>query len=145
MCAAPIKRFLGADNALARLQDHAARLLRLQGQIGKLLPAGMREGVRVANYEDGILTLHVVSPAMASRLKLSQESLRQDLMGLNEAVLGIKIKVRALHSSERGGLHARETRQIGAQGRTALKDLSEKLDAGSPLGKALTRMLKDSK
>src|SRR5262245_4214600 len=107
MCAAPLQRFLGGNDALTRLRDHAARLVRMQATLEKQLPAGMLGAVSVANFEDGILVLHVQTAALASRLKMSSESLRTALMAANEPVMGIRIKVRPVHSSDR---HAMQTR-----------------------------------
>ncbi|MEC5386064.1 DciA family protein [Uliginosibacterium sp. H3] len=145
MCAAPLKRFLGASDALSRLQDHAARLVRMQRQLEATLPANMRGGVSVANFDLGTLTLHAATPALAARLKMSQETLRNDFLALNEPVQDIKVKVRPIHSSERHALYATQERRIGESGKNALKELEEKLGAESPLGLALKRMREQSR
>ncbi|MFT3734162.1 MAG: DciA family protein [Rhodocyclaceae bacterium] len=141
MSAGQLNRFLGSDDALSRLRDHAARLVRMQGQLERQLPPNMLGAVSVANFETGILTLHVSTPALASRLKMSQESLRAALSAAGEPIQGIRIKVRAVHSSERGGLYARETRSISPQSKAALKNLGESLDPGSALARALREMV----
>ncbi len=145
MCATPLKRFLGASDALSRLQDHAARLVRLQRQLESSLPDNMLGAVSVANFEAGILTLHASTPALASRLKMSLETLRNDLLALNEPVQDIRVKVRAVHSSERHALYASEERHIGESGKQALKELEDKLGADTPLGQALKRMREQSR
>jgi Dna[CI] antecedent, DciA len=145
MCAAPLNRFLGSNDALSRLRDHAARLVRLQTQLERHLAANMHGAVSVANFEAGILTVHVNSPALASRLKMSIESLRSSLSDAGEPIQGIRVKVRAVHSSERGGLIARETRSIGTAGKTALSALGDKLDPDSPLARALRAMVEKSR
>ena len=145
MCAAPLNRFLGGSDALSRLQDHASRLLRLQNRLDPLLPATMRGAIRVANFEMGTLSLHAPNASAASRLKMSQQSLISGLQGAGEAVQFIKIKVRPIHSSERNALYAKTERRVGEQGRDALKSLGDKLDADSPLAKALQNMLKNSR
>jgi hypothetical protein len=145
MCAAPLKRFLGASEALSRLQDHAARLVRLQRQLELSLPANMRGAVSVANFDLGTLTLHASTPALAARLKMSLETLRSDLLALNEPVQDIRVKVRAVHSSERHALYATEERRIGESGKNALKELEDKLGADTPLGQALKRMREQSR
>lgn len=145
MCAAPLKRFLGASDALSRLQDHAAKLVRLQRQLETSLPANMKGAVSVANFDLGTLTLHASTPALAARLKMSLETLRNDLLALNEPVQEIRVKVRAVHSSERHALYASKERRIGESGKSALKALEDKLGADSPLGQALKRMREESR
>lgn len=138
----PLGRILRTAEPLARLQDHAARLLRLQRVVSKSLPAAMREVVSVANLQDGVLFLHVPSPALATRLKLGQESLRAELFAAGESVAEIKIKVRV-------DRHDREQRfaphrQISEQGREALEALRKSLKADDPLARALKKMEDDS-
>jgi len=145
MCAAPLKRFLGASDALSRLQDHAARLVRMQRQLELSLPANMHGAVSVANFDLGTLTLHTATPALAARLKMSLETLRSDLLALNEPVQEIRVKVRAVHNSERHALYATQERRIGESGKNALKELEEKLGADNPLGLALKRMREQSR
>ncbi|MDB5801894.1 MAG: hypothetical protein JWL63_2833 [Rhodocyclales bacterium] len=145
MCATPLKRFLGASDALSRLQDHAARLVRMQRRLELSLPPNMLGAVSVANFEMGTLTLHASTPALASRLKMSLESLRSDLLSQNEPVQEIRVKVRAVHNSERHALYASEERRIGESGKHALKELEEKLGADTPLGQALKRMREQSR
>lgn len=145
MCAAPLKRFLGASDALSRLQDHAARLVRMQRQLEASLPRNMIGAVSVANFDLGTLTLHASTPAVAARLKMSLETLRNDLLALNEPVQEIRVKVRAVHNSERHALYATQERRIGESGKSALKELEEKLGADSPLGKALKQMREQSR
>ncbi|MDB5814479.1 MAG: hypothetical protein JWN23_1596 [Rhodocyclales bacterium] len=145
MCAAPLKRFLGASDALSRLQDHAARLVRMQRQLERSLPANMLGAVSVANFEAGVLTLHASTPALAARLKMSLETLRSELLALNEPVQDIRVKVRAVHNSERHALYASEERRIGESGKSALKALEDKLGADTPLGQALKRMREESR
>jgi hypothetical protein len=143
--ATPLKRFLGASDALSRLQDHAARLVRMQRMLESTLPRNMLSAISVANFEAGILTLHAATPALASRLKMSLETLRNDLLALNEPVQEIRVKVRAVHSSERHALYASEERHIGESGKQALKALEDKLGTDTPLGQALKRMREQSR
>lgn len=145
MSASPIKRFLGASDALSRLQDHAARLVRMQRLLETRLPANMLGAVSVANFDAGVLTLHASTPALASRLKMSLETLKSELLAQNEPVQEIRVKVRAVHSSERHALYATVERKIGEQGKSALKELEDKLGADTPLGRALKRMREDSR
>lgn len=138
----PLSRILRASEPLSRLQDHAARLLRLQKALDKALPPVMKNAVRVANFQDGVLFLHVPSPALATRLKLGQEGLRAALLASGENVFEFKIKVRV-------DRHDREQRfaphrHISEQGREALEALRKSLKADDPLARALKKMEDDS-
>ena len=142
MASTPLKKILGSAQALAHLHDHAGRLLRLQKTVAKALPPAMREVVRVANLQDGVLSLHVPSPALATRLKLSQESLRAALLGAGENIHDFKIKVR-VDSGDRPPAPPAQ-RHIGEQGRRALQNLREHIKADDPLARALKKMEDDS-
>lgn len=137
----PLVSFLSQSDALARLQEHAGRLVRLQRKLDAALPAAVSGAARVANFQDGELILHVVSPAMATRLRLSMESLKRALLTAGEAVSTIKVKVRA--SPFRGNYQAEEVapRPIGRNGREALQALADGLREDDPLARALRRMV----
>lgn len=142
LASTPLRRILGSSEPLAHLQDHAARLLRLQKVVSKTLPGAMREVVRVANLQEGTLFLHVPSPALATRLKLGQESLRTALLAVGENIREIKIKVRVDPGTRPPPPPPR--RHIGAQGRQALQALRESMKADDPLARALKKMEDDS-
>lgn len=142
LASTPLNKILGASQALSHLKDHAARLLRLQKTVAKALPAAMRDAVRVANLQEGTLFLHVPSPALATRLKLSQESLRAALLNAGENIHDFKIKVRVDPGTRPPPPPLR--RHIGEQGRQALQALRESMKADDPLARALKKMEDDS-
>lgn len=137
----PLVSFLGQSDALARLQEHAGRLLRLQRKLDAALPAAVSGAAMVANFQDGELTLHVISPAMSTRLRLSQESIKRSLLMAGEAVSTIKVKVRA--SPFRGNHQPEELapRPIGRGGREALQALADSLREDDPLARSLRRVI----
>ena len=63
----PLSRFLGGD-ALARLQDHAARLNRLQAVLDGMLPPQLQGQCRVANLKEGSLIVAAGGGAAAVRV-----------------------------------------------------------------------------
>lgn len=138
MASTPLKKILGNAEPLARLREHAARLLRFQQIVSRAVPTVMRNLVQVANFEDGILYLHVPSPALATRLKLSQETLRGALMNDGYAVAQIKIKVRV--DRHDAPPPPPPKRSISANGREALRNLRESFKPDDPLALALKRM-----
>ena len=144
MASSPISKFFSHSDPLARLQDHARLLLRLQRKLDAALPAAARGAASVANLLDGELTVHVTSPVMATRLKLSQESLRASLQAAGEAVSSIRIKVRASPFQGNGQAEEAEVRPIGTGGREALLQLADELKPDDPLARALRRMVERS-
>lgn len=138
----PIRKILGNTQPLAHLHDHVARLIRLQKLVARHLPPVMREVVRVANFQAGTLFLHVPSPALATRLKLSQESLRTALLNAGENIMEFKIKVRVDRGERPKAPPPR--RHISGEGRHALQDLRERLRADDPLARALKKLEDDS-
>ncbi len=141
MATSPLNRFIGRSDVLARLQDHAARLQRLQRKLDAALPAVSRGAAQVANFQDGELILHVVSPVMATRLKLGLETLKHALQVAGEPVQSIKVKVRASPFRGNGREEEVSVRPIGAGGRAALQTLAEDLKPDDPLARALKRMI----
>jgi hypothetical protein len=141
MATSPLNRFIGKSDVLARLQDHAGRLVRLQRKLDLALPAAARGGAQVANLQDGELIIHVTSPVMATRLKLGMESLKGSLQAAGESITSIKIKVRANPFQGNGREEDVEVRHIGREGKAALQHLAEDLKPDDPLAKALKRML----
>ncbi|WP_018605636.1 DciA family protein [Uliginosibacterium gangwonense] len=137
MASTPLKKILGASEPLARLQDHAARLLRLQRIVSRAVPQVMRNLVQVANVQDGVLYLHVPSPALATRLKLSQETLRGALMNDGMPIVEIKIKVRV---ERHAPPPTPPRRSITPTGRDALRQLRESMSPDDPLAQALKHM-----
>lgn len=144
----PLRTVFGTHETLSRLQDHAARLIRLQRIVDQVMPRNLRGLAAVANLQDGVLTLHVPGPALAQRLTLIQESLLNDLHAQGEAVTALKVRVRAIQSAPPDTSVCSEPRIIGEDAVQALRALQDKLaeaDEQSPLSQALGRILKNTK
>lgn len=141
MKTSPINNFLGRSDVLARLQEHAGRLMRLQRKLDAALPRGVRGAASVANFHDGELILHVTSPAVATRLRLSLETLKTALQVAGEPVSSIKVKVRASPFKGNGIDAEAPVRPIGAEGRNALLSLADNLASDDPLARALRHMV----
>lgn len=143
MAATPLDKLFGSNETLARLQDHARRLRRLQGVVDRCLPPNLRGLVSVANFAEGTLTLHVPSPALATRIKMSSDSIKGDLMALGELVEQIQTKVRVSRAQPRQA--EKVERRIGREGKAALDELRDSLKPDDPLAAALKRMLERSR
>lgn len=143
MAATPLDRLFSRNEVLAHLQDHARRLNRLQTVVDRCLPANLRGLVSVANFADGELVLHVPSAALATRIKMSSETIRGDLFALGEVVEHLQTKVRAPGIKPKTVEAPR--REIGKEGKAALADLRERLPSDDPLAAALSRMISRSR
>lgn len=144
MAATPLDKILGKSDALTRLHDHALRLQRLQRVVDRSMPPNLRGLVAVANINEGTLTLHVPTPALATRIKMSGETIKHDLLGQGELVEVIQTRVRATHTGS-GTHQEKPARRIGSSGREALDDLRRKLKVDDPLAQALQKMLERSR
>lgn len=135
--ARPISTVLGKTDELSRLSEHAARLQRLQRVVNTVLPRNMHGAVGVANLQEGLMSLHANSPALATRLKQSVPSLIATLQVAGEAVNDIRIRVRTRQELGLPEPVATPARHIPESGRQSLRKLEKSLDANSPLARAL--------
>jgi hypothetical protein len=145
MATSPISKLFGQSDVLARLQDHALHLLRLQRILDATLPPATRGSAHIANLQEGELIVHVQSPAMATRLRLCIESLKTALQTHGEAVTAIRIKVRTVRFQGDSVTTDAPDRHIGAQGKDALRRLGDSLGESDPLALALKRMIDRSR
>lgn len=88
-----LHRYLGRDTPLARLQDHAARLERLQRILETALPAPSARACRVVNIKDDVLTISARGSAIAVRLKQMIPSLLAHFARGGQVLERIDIKV----------------------------------------------------
>ena len=135
-----IQRFLGSGEALARLQDHAARLRRLQGTLEAALPAALAEQCRVANCKDGTLVVSTRNGATAVRLKQMLPSLLEHFARTGHVLDTIKVKVGTPEQVEWRA--PPPERHISATAKQGLSAFAESLPADSPLREALERLVR---
>ena len=88
-----LHRYLGRDTSLARLQDHAARLARLQHVLTSALPAQYADACHVANLREEALTVSARGSAVAVRLKQMIPSLLDHFARAGHPLQRIQIKV----------------------------------------------------
>lgn len=134
-----LHRFLGTGDALARLQDHAQRLRRLQGALDAALPTPMIGQCEVANLKDGTLVVAARSGAAAVRLKQMLPSLIEHLGRSGHAVQAIRVKVSAPAAAELA--RAPSERHISETAKAELSAFAASLPADSPLRTALARLV----
>lgn len=135
-----IDNFLGSGDALARLQAHAGRLLRLQRQLADFLPPYLVEACSVANLKGEELVIHVDSPGLAVKLRQAVPSLLADFARAGVVLRDIKVKV-ALRDY-RPAPPPLAQRHVSDGARAGLDELATRLPADSPLAQALKRFVK---
>lgn len=81
---------------LSALLQRADRLLVLEDQLRRVMPAHLRQGWRLASYKHGILALHCDNAAVATRLRLQQAGVLTRLKNSSDfhALQQFSIKVR---------------------------------------------------
>ncbi|MCL2590480.1 MAG: DUF721 domain-containing protein [Betaproteobacteria bacterium] len=89
----PLHRYLGRDTSLARLQDHAAHLGRLQRVLMPALPPQCANACHVANLKEDVLTVSARGSAVAVRLKQMIPSLLDHFARAGYPLLRIQVKV----------------------------------------------------
>jgi len=135
----PIDTYLGSGDALARLQAHAGRLLRLQRQLAGLLPDYMADACRVANLKGEELVIHVNSAGLAVKLRQAVPSLLADFARSGVLLRDIKVKVSV--PEYRPAPPPVTPRHVSESTRSGLGELAASLPADSPLAKALRRFV----
>jgi len=88
-----LHRYLGRDTPLARLQDHAARLGRLQRVLIPALPPQCANACHVANLKEDVLTVSARGSAVAVRVKQMIPSLLDHFARAGYPLQHIKVKV----------------------------------------------------
>lgn len=137
-----LQRFLGSGDALARLQDHAARLRRLQIVLERGLPAQLAATCRVANLKDEVLVIAAQGGAAAVRLKQMLPSLQEHFLQAGYPLKGIKVKVATPQQAE--WRRPPPERHISAEARSGISEFAATLPADSPLRASLERLARRS-
>lgn len=138
-----IQRFLGTGDALARLKDHAARLMRLQNMLQQQLPPALASSCSVANLKGETLVLLANGGAVAARLKQIAPTLIQQFGAAGLAITTIQVKVKVIETREERRPPPQRT--ISETGSRSLEDFSATLPAESPLRESLERLIRRSR
>jgi len=130
-----LHRYLGCNTQIAHLQDHVARLGRLQHVLMSALPAQCVNACHVANLKEEALTISARGSAVAVRLKQMIPSLLDHFARAGHPVERIRIKVELPESSpERRPPPARV---LSNAARAEIGALASTLPADAPLRAAL--------
>lgn len=137
--ARPIGTLVGGDSSLARLQEHARHLVRLQRQLDLQLPDYLKGAVAVANLQNGVLALHVQNATVAARLKMLLPRLREGLAAQGAQIEEIRVRVRLRKNTD--ARRPQPVREIDAEVLAGLEHLKEQLSEKSPLAAPLARLI----
>lgn len=134
-----LRRFLTTGDTLAKLQDHAGRLRRLQVALEAALPPQLASQYRVGNLIDDELVIFAQSGAAAVRLKQMIPSVIERLRMTGHVVFNIKVKILSPNvapSPERPPTQ----RQLSGSARDHLTDFAASLPADSELRISIERL-----
>jgi len=141
--AAPLQRYLEHGDTLARLQDHAGRLLRAQSILVSLLPPPLGEHCAVANLKQGTLVVFAANGATAARVRQLVPTLLGGFAAAGVPLREIKLKVRI----DQGAAQAapRTPRVLTDAARVSLEALAASLPTDAPLRSSIDRLLERSR
>jgi len=134
---------LATADAFARLSGLAERLRHLQALLETELPAYLLPGTRVANLKRGKLVIHAASGAVAVKLRQLAPRLAAGFVQQGQEVTGIEVRVQARQLTA-NGFRKKTAKSLGFRPKQALTSLAAGLTDGSPIKRALERLLKSS-
>ncbi|MDR1228350.1 MAG: DUF721 domain-containing protein [Azoarcus sp.] len=138
-----LRRYLGRGMPLARLQDHAARLERLQHVLAAGLPAHCKYACSIANLKDGTLIVNVRGSAIAVRLKQTIPSLLAHFARAGHPLQRIKIKIELPEAPS--ARHSPSARTISDAARTQIETFAATLPEDAPLRAAFENLARRSR
>lgn len=143
MQARSLEECLAADDGLARVSGHAARLLRLQRVFEATVPRPLARGARVANLKLGKLVIHADSGAVAAKLRQITPTLVDVFKKQSAEVTGIEVKVQP-RTDKPAVATAPDHGPLGDHAKQGLTSLADKLPPDSPLRQALKHLLSNT-
>lgn len=129
---------LVADDKLARLTDHAQRLLRLQRAFEAASP--LARHARVANLKLGKVVIYAANAAVAAKLRQLASRLTGVFCVVAAEVTGTEIRVQPSANNDNRVSEKRRAK-IGENQKQGLTSLAGRLPEGSPLRAALRRLV----
>jgi hypothetical protein len=135
-----LHRFLGSGDALARLQDHANRLRRLQAVLERALPPQLAPLAQVANLKGEVLVISARGGAAAARLKQMTGGLAEHFLQAGYPVSSIAVKVAT--PEQASWRRPPPERHISPAAKAGIADFAASLPADSPLRDALERLVR---
>lgn len=140
MTARSLQEHLASGDSMARLAAHAQRLLQFQRLLEAALPEALRPHARVANFRLGKLFIHAANGAVAAKIRQLGPRLASDLSNKEAKVTQIEVRVQARNPQMPQLPHQRPSLP-GQKQKQGLTALARDLPQGSPLRRALERLL----
>lgn len=144
MTSRSLQEHLASGDSMARIANHAQRLLQFQRLLEAALPEALRPHARVANFRLGKLFIHAANGAVAAKIRQFGPRLASDLSNKEVKVTQIEVRVQARNPSPPQAPHERPTLP-GVKQKQGLTDLAHQLPSESPLKAALEHLLRSVK
>lgn len=139
----PLQRFLGGGDALARLKDHAQRLLRLQSLFESMTGEPLSLACTVANLKGETLVVLASNGATAVRVKQMAPRLIQQFAAHGVLIKALQVKISVAHPQPQRAPPTK--RVLSDAGRASLAALCERLPADAPLRASLKALMERSR
>lgn len=107
------------------------------------LPANLLPGARIANLKGGKVVIHAASGAVAVKLRQLAPRLAESFIQQGQEVTGIEVRVQAWRVTP-GKLRQKQPLVMGARPKQALTSLASGLEEGSPIRRAVEKLLRNS-
>jgi len=127
----PLGAFFQSNDALAHLQEHASRLLRLQRAYEDFAPAHLARSSWIANLKAGVVVIHAVNGAVAAKLSQLTPRFIDEFLKRGVDLTGIEVRLQV--AAFRPAPAVTQPRPVTAGARRALARLESTLPADSPL------------
>lgn len=144
MTARSLQEHLASVGSMARIANHAHRLLQFQRILEAALPEALRPHARVANFRLGKLFIHATNGAVAAKIRQLGPRLASDLSNKEAKVTQIEVRVQARNPQLTQLSHQRPALP-GQKQKQGLTALAQGLPHESPLRGALERLLRSVK
>lgn len=137
----PLAEFIQSNDALAHLEAHASRLLRLQRAYEDIAPAQLARSSRIANLKAGALVIHAANGAVAAKLNQLVPRFIDEFLKRGVELTGIEVRLQVAALQQT--IPAGQPRPLSAGARAALAHLEDELPEGSPLRLILASVRRD--
>ena len=131
----PLGAFFQSNDALAHLQEHASRLIRLQRAYEEFVPAPLARSSWIANLKAGVVVIHAANGAVAAKLNQLSPRFVDEFLKRGVDLTGIEVRLQVTRF--RPTAPVPRPRPVTPAARQALARLESKLPADSPLRRIL--------
>lgn len=139
----PLQRFLGGGDALARLKDHAQRLLRLQSMFKDMVGEPLSRACSAANLKGETLVVLASNGATAVRVKQMAPRLIEQFATNGVLLKTIQVKIAVINPQPERA--PRTDRVLSDAGRASLTALCGSLPPDAPLRASLMALIERSR